>query len=188
MEAKGTMRRGIVLAGLVAALTLPAHAAGVDKSLSLAANQAYLAAYARKPGVVVKPDGLAYRILQNGYGTRPRPIDYVTVTYMGRLINGKVFDGTEEGMPVRFKVNSLIAGWAEALSLMKVGDRWEVVIPAKLAYGEAGTPDGTIPPNQTLVFELQLLKVVPPKLRPADPNNPDDKRAGEDLGPDDEGN
>jgi len=180
------MRLGWMLAIVFSATAIAAQAA--DPQLSATANQAYLAAYAKKPGVVVKPDGLMYRILQNGFGLRPRPIDYVTVYYTGKLINGVKFDGTEDGMPVRMKVNSLIAGWAEALSLMKTGDRWEIVVPAKLGYGEAGTPDGAIPPNQTLVFELQLVKVTPPRLRPADPNNPDDKHAGEDLGPDDEGN
>jgi FKBP-type peptidyl-prolyl cis-trans isomerase len=177
------MRFALMLAALVAVATMSAQAAK-DESLSAAANQRFLAAYDKKPGVVIKPDGLRYRILQNGYGRRPRQIDYVTVLYTGKLINGTVFDGTEEGMPVRFKVNTLIAGWAEALSLMKVGDRWEIVIPAKLAYGEAGSGE-VIPPNQTLVFEVELKKVVPPRLRPADPNDPDDKHAGEDLGPDD---
>ena len=174
--------------GWIAALVLMATAVSAmaaDPALSAAANQAFLAAYDKKPGIIIKPDGLRYRILNNGFGMRPRPIDYVTVYYTGKLINGTVFDGTEEGMPVRFKVNSLISGWAEALSLMKVGDRWEIVIPGRLGYGEAGTPDGSIPPNQTLVFEVELKKVTPPRLRPADPNDPDDKHAGEDMGPDD---
>jgi len=180
------MRLGLILAVLVSATAVSAGAA--DPALSPTSNQAFLAKFDKTPGVVVKPDGLRYRILKNGFGLRPRLTDYVTVYYTGKLINGKVFDGTEEGMPVRFKVNSLISGWSEALSLMKTGDRWEVVVPSKLGYGEAGTPDGVIPPNQTLVFELELLKVTPPKLRPADPNNPDDKHAGEDLGPDDDSN
>jgi FKBP-type peptidyl-prolyl cis-trans isomerase len=180
------MRLGFMLAVLVSASAIAAQAA--DTALSAAANQAYLAANAKKPGVIVKPDGLQYRILQNGFGLRPRPIDYVTVYYTGKLINGFKFDGTEEGMPVRMKVNTLIAGWSEALSLMKVGDRWEIVVPAKLGYGETGSSDGAIPPNQTLVFELQLIKVTPPRLRPASPDDPDDKHAGEDLGPDDQGN
>lgn len=177
------MRLGWMLALLVMAIAAPAVAA--DPALSPAANQAFLAAYDKKPGVIIKPDGLRYRILQNGFGYRPRATDYVTVYYTGKLINGKVFDGTEEGMPVRFKANSLIAGWSEALTLMKVGDKWEIVIPSRLGYGEAGTPDGSIGPNQTLVFEVELMKVTAPRLRPADPNNPDDKHAGEDLGPDD---
>jgi FKBP-type peptidyl-prolyl cis-trans isomerase len=163
-------------------------AAKADSPLSLAANQAFLAnwdaTHAGKPGAAIKPSGLRYQILKNGFGWRPRPTDYVTVYYTGTLINGVKFDGTEDGMPVRFKANSLIAGWAEALTLMKVGDRWQLVIPAKLGYGERGSPPD-IPPNQTLIFELELVKVTPPRLRPADPNNPDDKHAGEDLGPDD---
>jgi FKBP-type peptidyl-prolyl cis-trans isomerase len=168
----------------MAVASLPAQAA--DASLSPAANAAFLAANAKKPGVVVKPDGLQYRILRNGYGTRPRPQDYVTVYYTGSLINGQVFDGTEPGMPTRFKASALISGWTEAVSLMRVGDRWEVVIPAQLAYGERGTPGGPIPPNQTLVFELELIKVVPPKVRPRDPDaNPNKVDDNEDLGPDD---
>ena len=181
------MRLAVILAVMLAATA--AQAAGIDPKLSPAANQTYLAAWDKahigKPGAVVKPSGLRYQILKNGFGTRPRPIDYVTVYYTGTLINGEKFDGTEEGMPVRFKVNSLISGWAEALTLMKVGDRWQIIIPYKLGYGESGAPP-QIPPMQTLVFEVELLKVTPPRLRPADPNNPDDKRAGEDMGPDDD--
>ena len=181
------MRRfGFLLAALVAAASFPAGAA--DNALSPAANAAYLAANAKKPGVFVTSDGLQYRSLHNGFGTRPRPQDYVTVYYTGTLINGQVFDGTEPGMPARFKANSLISGWTEALSLMRVGDHWQVVIPAALAYGERGTPDGTIPPNQTLVFDLELVKVVPPKMRPHAPDeNPDKINDNEDLGPDDSG-
>jgi FKBP-type peptidyl-prolyl cis-trans isomerase len=175
-------RFGFLLAALVAAVSFSAGAA--DSSLSAAANAAYLAANAQKPGVFVTSDGLQYSILHNGFGMRPGRQDYVTVYYSGSLINGKVFDGTEEGMPVQFKVNQLISGWSEALSLMRVGDHWQVVIPSALGYGERGTPEGTIPPNQTLVFDLELIKSCPPKLRPADPNKPDDKHAGEDLGAD----
>ena len=181
------MRRfGFLLGVLMAVATLPAQAA--DASLSPAANAAFLAANAKKPGVVVRPDGLQYRILRNGFGTRPRPQDYVTVYYTGTLINGHVFDGTEPGMPVRFRANALIDGWTEALSLMRVGDRWEVVIPAQLAYGERGTPEGSIPPSQTLVFELELVKVVPPKVRLHAPDeDPDKFNDNEDLGPNDNG-
>ena len=181
------MRRfGFLLAALAAAISLSAKAAA--SALSPAANAAFLAAYDKTPGVVIKPDGLRYRILHNGFGKRPNPQDYVTVYYTGKLINGQVFDGTEPGMPTRFKANTLISGWSEALSLMRVGDRWEVVIPAALAYGERGTPDGGIPPNQTLVFELELIKAVPPRVRPHAPDeNPDKINDNEDLGPDDSG-
>ncbi|HEY0281554.1 MAG TPA: FKBP-type peptidyl-prolyl cis-trans isomerase, partial [Rhizomicrobium sp.] len=155
------MRRfGFLVCALVFFAAFSSKAA--DNSLSAEANAAFLAAYDKKPGVIIKPDGLRYRILHNGFGRRPRPQDYVTVNYTGSLINGQVFDGTEPGMPARFKANSLISGWTEALSLMRVGDRWEVVIPPSLGYGERGTPEGTIPPNQVLVFQLELIKTVPP--------------------------
>jgi len=179
------MRLGLVFAAL-AVFTLSAGAA--DNPLSPAANAAYLKANAQKPGVVVRPDGLQYKILHNGFGERPKPFDYVTVYYTGELINGKVFDGTEPGLPNRFKVSDLISGWAEALSLMRVGDHWQIVIPANLGYGAQGTPDGSVPPNQTLVFDLELVKCQPAKQRPHDPDeNPDKINDNQDAGPDDTG-
>ena len=182
----GMMRFGLILAAFVAAATFSAQAA--DSSLSPAANAAFLAANAKKPGVAVRPSGLQTRILHSGFGRQPRSTDYVTVYYTGALINGKVFDGTEPGMPMRFKVNSVISGWTEALCLMHTGDHWQIVIPSRLAYGEAGTPDGSIPPNQTLVFEVELVKTVPAKVRPHAPDeDPDKINDNEDLGPDDTG-
>lgn len=157
----------------------------IDPALSLDANKAFLAANAKKPGVVIRPSGLQYRILHNGFGKRPGPSDYVTVYYTGSLINGEVFDGTEPGMPARFKVNSLIPGWAEALTLMRVGDHWQIVIPANMGYGERGS-GGSIPPNQVLQFDVELMKVVPAKKRPVGPDdNPDKVDDNQDLGPDD---
>jgi FKBP-type peptidyl-prolyl cis-trans isomerase len=93
----------------------------------------------------------------------------VTCYYKGQLINGKVFDATEPGFPANFTVNQLIPGWTEALELMREGDRWQLVVPANLAYGERGAGDGNIPPNQTLVFDLELLSVTPaPAEKPSD--------------------
>jgi FKBP-type peptidyl-prolyl cis-trans isomerase len=172
---------------LVAFAAFACAAAAADNSLSLAANKVFLATNAKQPGVVVRPDGLQYRIIQSGFGKQPQPRDYVTVYYTGKLINGTVFDGTEPGMPVRFRVDTLISGWSEALQLMRVGDHWQVVVPSDLAYGEQGTPDGAIPPNQTLVFDLELVKCVPPKLVPVKPDeNPDKVDDNKDLGPDDD--
>ena len=148
---------------LVAAFTLfavSAHAA--NNALSEQANAAYLAANAKKPGVVTRPSGLQYKILQNGFGKRPGPTDMVTVYYSGALINGNVFDATEAGFPAIFAANTLIPGWTEALELMREGDHWQLVIPANLAYGARGQ-GGIIPPNQVLVFDLELVKVSPPK-------------------------
>jgi FKBP-type peptidyl-prolyl cis-trans isomerase FklB len=154
-----------VLAALVfAGMTSGAHAA--TSSLSPDANAAYLAANAKKPGVVVRPNGLQYKIVHNGFGKRPLPTDMVTVYYTGTLINGTTFDGTEAGLPAQFKVTDLIPGWTEALELMREGDQWHIVIPPNLGYGARGAGGGTIPPNQVLVFDLTLVTVTTPKEDP----------------------
>jgi FKBP-type peptidyl-prolyl cis-trans isomerase len=165
------MRLGILLAMFVALGTVSANAA--DSALGLAANAAYLADNAKKRGVITTPDGLQYRIIQNGFGARPKQFDSVTVYYSGHLINGKVFDSTEPGLPAKFTTNKLILGWTEALELMREGDHWELTIPAALAYGTRGAGDGLIPPGQTLVFDLQLLTVTP-----APPDRDDQDQGG----------
>ena len=169
-------RFGAIMAALTALLSFasaPAYAA--DPSLSLDANAAFLRANAAKPGVVVRPSGLQYSIIKNGFGGRARPTDEVKVTYTGMLINGKVFDGTEPMTPATFTVNKLIPGWTEALQLMRVGDKWHLVIPANLAYGARGAGDGLIPPNQVLIFDMELLEDAPGKKPPPghDPDDPD---------------
>jgi FKBP-type peptidyl-prolyl cis-trans isomerase FklB len=171
------MKRCVIFLALVLSLTGAARAA--DDALSLAANQAYLAANAQKKGVIVRPSGLQFRIIQNGFGKRPTPTDTVQVYYTGKLINGTVFDGTSPGLPASFKVNQLTTGWREALEIMREGDHWELVVPGNLAYGDRGSPDGGIPPNQTLVFDLRLITTTPapkkgePGYRP-DPHDKDD--------------
>lgn len=147
----------------MAALLAPAFAA--DSSLSPQANASFLSANLAQKGVVQRPSGLQYQIERNGFGKTPKPGDTVTVYYKGSLINGKVFDSTEDGLPANFQGGDqgwhLIPGWEEALQLMREGDKWRLVIPANLAYGARGAGDGVIPPNQVLVFELELVKVVP---------------------------
>lgn len=149
----------VLAAVLMVAWTAPAFA--VDDALSIDANQKYLADNAKRKGWIVRPSGLQFRILQNGYGKRPSSTDNVTVYYTGKLINGVVFDGTSPGLPASFKVNQVIPGWSEALQLMREGDHWLLVIPANLGYGVRGAGDGTIPPNQTLVFDVKLVKTEP---------------------------
>ncbi len=151
-------RFGAFLAALLSVMTVSATAA--DSSLGPQANAAFLAAYARKQGVVVRPSGLEYRIIEKGFGARPAADATVTVYYKGSLINGKVFDATEPGFPADFPVNGVIPGWTEALELMREGDHWELAIPANLAYGARGAGDA-VPPNQTLIFDVQLVKVTP---------------------------
>jgi FKBP-type peptidyl-prolyl cis-trans isomerase len=149
-----------VLAAIAIAVAGSAYAA--TSSLSIEANKAYLADNAAKRGVVVRPSGLQYKIIHNGFGKRPLPTDIVTIYYTGQLINGTVFDGTEPGLPTQYKVTEFIPGWTEALLLMREGDQWHLVIPANLAYGARGAGQGAIPPNQTLVFDLTLVKVTSP--------------------------
>jgi FKBP-type peptidyl-prolyl cis-trans isomerase FkpA/FKBP-type peptidyl-prolyl cis-trans isomerase FklB len=119
-------------------------------------NVAYLAANAKAPGAVVLPSGLQYKVLAEGKGASPKATDMVSVNYVGKFIDGKIFDQSGD-TPAEFQVGRVIDGWAEALQKMKVGDKWELVIPAALAYGDAG--DDVIPPFSTLVFEVELLGI-----------------------------
>ena len=166
---------------LVLLLAGPPAARAADDALSEAANQAYLAANAKKHGVIIRPSGLQFRIIQNGFGKRPTPTDSVTVYYTGKLINGTVFDGTSPGLPASMKVNALIPGWTEALQIMREGDHWELVIPPNLGYGNRGAGDGTIPPNQVLVFDMRLISTTPAPKRGEkgyvpDPGDKDDQQ------------
>ncbi|HEY1838178.1 MAG: FKBP-type peptidyl-prolyl cis-trans isomerase [Rhizomicrobium sp.] len=147
------------LAIFAAVFGLSVCARAQDASLSDAANRAFLAANAHKAGTVVRGDGLQYTVIQAGAGNTPAPTDQVDVVYSGALINGKVFDHSDPGSPASFRVYELIPGWTEALTLMRPGAVWQVVIPADLAYGAKGTPDGAVPPGQTLVFALKLVAI-----------------------------
>ena len=124
-------------------------------------GEAFLAANKSKEGVVTLPSGLQYKILTAGTGPKPTPTDTVTCNYRGTLINGKEFDSSyKNGKPVSFPVNGVIKGWTEALQLMPVGSKWQLFIPADLAYGDRGAgPD--IGPGATLIFEVELLKIEP---------------------------
>ena len=122
-------------------------------------NRAYLDAHAREEGVVVLPSGLQYRILRPGTGLTPRLTDRVRTHYVGTLINGGEFASSyRNNRPVNFDVSKIVPGWAEALQLMKVGARWELVIPPDLAYGAAGSPPN-VPPNAVLKFDVELLAI-----------------------------
>ena len=167
------------LAWPLSAAPAPAAPAAPDPSLSQEANAAFLAANAKKRGVIVRPDGLQFKIIQSGFGKRPGLADSVEVYYTGALINGRVFDGTSPGLPATFKVNQVVPGWTEALQLMREGDHWQVVIPSALAYGPRGAGDA-IPPDQVLVFDMTLVSTTPAPRRGEpgyipDPNDPLDK-------------
>lgn len=124
------------------------------------AGIAFLEEYAQQPGVIVMPSGLEYKVIKEGEGEIAGPEDKVRVHYTGKTIDGRVFDSSvQRGQPAEFGVNQVIPGWTEALQLMPEGSKWEVVIPSDLAYGERGAGD-SIAPNSTLIFEVELLKVI----------------------------
>ena len=126
--------------------------------LSGTENRRFLADNAQRPGVKVRPSGLQYRIISSGSGKSPATGDVVRVKYRGRLIDGPVFDETPPGETASFPLGALIPRWIEALALMKEGDEWEIVVPPELGYGEEGA-GGAIPPDQTLVFDVALMRV-----------------------------
>jgi FKBP-type peptidyl-prolyl cis-trans isomerase len=121
-------------------------------------DKQYLVTNAKAQGVQTTPSGLQYKVLKKGDGPTPTKADTVTVHYRGKLVNGQVFDESYGGDPASFGVGQVIPGWTEGLQLMKVGDKFELVIPAELGYGARGAGD-VIPPNSTLVFEVELLGV-----------------------------
>jgi len=126
---------------------------------NLAEGKAFLAENAKKKGVVTLPSGLQYKVIEKGNGTSPRKTDSVTVNYRGTLIDGTEFDSSyKRGKPATFRVDGVIPGWTEALQRMKPGAKWQLFIPAKLAYGgRAAGP--RLGPNSTLIFEVELIKV-----------------------------
>lgn len=131
---------------------------------NLAAGTAFLEANKAKEGVKVLPSGLQYKVITEGTGNTPTADDKVKTHYRGTLIDGTEFDSSyKRNRPAEFAVKGVIKGWTEALQLMKEGGKWELYIPADLAYGERGRPK--IPANSTLIFEIELLEIVKP-----DPN------------------
>lgn len=123
------------------------------------AGQEFLDTNKAKPGVIALPDGLQYKILKEGDGPKPTASDTVSCNYRGTLINGKEFDSSyKRGQPTSFPVSGVIKGWTEALQLMPVGSKWELYIPADLAYGDRGAGQD-IEPGDTLIFEIDLLGI-----------------------------
>lgn len=122
-------------------------------------DEIFLIANKNKPGVKTLPSGLQYKVIVDGKGAMPTDNDLVTVNYEGKLVDGTVFDSSyKRGQPATFPVMGVIPGWTEALKLMKEGSKWELYIPASLAYGEQGAPPA-IGSNKTLIFVVELLKV-----------------------------
>lgn len=129
--------------------------------LNAQAGAAFLADNAKKSGVITTKSGLQYQVLKEGTGQKPKATSRVKVNYEGRLLDGTVFDSSiARNHPVEFQLSQVIAGWTEGLQTMKEGGKTRFFIPANLAYGEVGAGD-TIGPNSTLIFDIELLQVLP---------------------------
>jgi FKBP-type peptidyl-prolyl cis-trans isomerase FklB len=129
----------------------------------------FLEANKAKEGVKVLPSGLQYKILKEGTGPKPTASDTVVCNYRGTLIDGKEFDSSyKRGEPATFPVNGVIKGWTEALQLMPVGSKWQLFLPADLAYGDRGA-GADIGPDATLIFEVELMSIQPAKPADAKP-------------------
>ncbi|MEW8648716.1 MAG: FKBP-type peptidyl-prolyl cis-trans isomerase [Candidatus Thiodiazotropha sp.] len=123
-------------------------------------GRAFLEANAQKEGIVTLENGLQYRIIKSGSGNSPTAEQTVEVNYRGRLIDGTEFDSSySRGKPAQFKLNGVVPGFKEALTRMKPGAKWEVYMPAELAYGKKGA-GRSIGPNETLIFEIEYLRSV----------------------------
>jgi FKBP-type peptidyl-prolyl cis-trans isomerase FklB len=126
---------------------------------NIAQSDAFLAENAKKEGVKTLASGLQYKIVKEGVGGSPKATDTVTVHYRGTLIDGTEFDSSySRNEPATFQLSRVIPGWVEALQLMNPGSKWQLFIPPKLAYGERGAAP-RIPPNSTLIFEVELLSI-----------------------------
>ena len=126
----------------------------------IAEGKAYLDANAKREGVTVTKSGLQYEVLQEGTGKSPKATDTVRCHYEGRLLDGTVFDSSyNRGEPADFGLNQVIPGWTEGVQLMKEGAKFRFTIPYLLAYGEQGA-GASIPPFSTLIFDVELIKVL----------------------------
>ena len=126
---------------------------------ALESGTKFLAENGKRPSVTTTASGLQYEIMVAGTGPKPKATDKVTTHYHGTLLDGSVFDSSvQRGQPIDFPCNGVIQGWQEALQLMPMGSKWKLFVPYNLAYGEKGA-GGSIGPYQTLIFEVELIKI-----------------------------
>ena len=141
------------------AVSKMSHARSVVALENQQAGQKFLEENKSKPGVVELPDGLQYKVIKTGDGAMPTDEDTVTANYRGTLVDGTEFDSSyKRNEPAKFKLRSTIAGWREALKMMPVGSKWEIYVPAELAYSKQSVGN-TIGPNSSLIFEIELLGI-----------------------------
>jgi FKBP-type peptidyl-prolyl cis-trans isomerase FklB len=154
-----TLSEGDVQEAMMALQQEMTQKQGAVGNVNKQSGEAFLAENKNKEGVNTLPSGLQYEVLEEGNGKSPSATDTVTVHYKGTLIDGTTFDSSyDRGQPATFPVNGVIAGWTEALQLMKEGSKWRLFIPSDLAYGTQGAGD-IIGPNSTLLFDVELLSV-----------------------------
>jgi FKBP-type peptidyl-prolyl cis-trans isomerase FkpA len=148
-----------------AASTLQAFMASKQQAIvekNRSEGAAFLAENKKQKGVITTASGLQYMVLREGSGPRPNPTSTVRVNYEGKLLDGTVFDSSyQRGQPAEFGLNQVIAGWTEGVALMPVGGKYRFWIPSELAYGSNGAPGGTIGPDATLTFDVELLGIAP---------------------------
>ncbi|MCX7880169.1 MAG: FKBP-type peptidyl-prolyl cis-trans isomerase [Ignavibacteria bacterium] len=129
-----------------------------QKIKNLSEGQAFLDSNKNKPGVITTPSGLQYTIIKEGTGRFPKPTDVVKVHFKGKYIDGNEFDNTYKHEPLKLNLAQVVPGWREALTKMKEGSIWRIVVPPHLGWGERGFPP-KIPPNATLIFEFELISI-----------------------------
>lgn len=152
--------KGIIEAFFTELQQKQAEQAAAMADINEKTGKEFLAENGKRPEVNTTASGLQYEVLAEGEGECPKASDNVKVHYTGKLIDGTVFDSSvERGAPATFGVTQVIAGWVEALQLMKVGAKYRLFIPSQLAYGPNGA--GPIGPNQTLIFDVELLAINP---------------------------
>lgn len=154
------MKRILSLVAAAAISVTVAVPAMARDEANWAKMQSFLEANKNKQGVTVQPSGVQWRYIKKGNdkGGKPSADATVTVRYKGTLIDGTVFDQTDPKQPPAvFGLKGLIKGWQEVIPMMSRGDKVEIVLPSDLAYGKAGSHDGSIKPDQVLVFEIELL-------------------------------
>lgn len=155
---KTSLIRTLLCTALGAAFTLAPITSMADPATEK--GEKFLKENATKDGVKTTATGLQYKIVKEGTGKNPKATDTVLVHYRGTLLDGTEFDSSyKRNEPISFPLNRVIPGWTEGLQLLKEGGKGILYIPSKLAYGESGTPGGPIGPNETLIFEVELLKV-----------------------------
>ena len=155
---KPSLLRSLCCTALGAAFTLAPLTTMAESPLEK--GEKFLAEKKTKEGVQTTPSGLQYKIVKEGTGKTPAATDKVLVHYEGKLLDGTVFDSSiKRGQPISFPLNRVIPGWTEGLQLVKEGGKAILYIPSKLAYGSGGTPGGPIGPDETLIFEVELIKI-----------------------------